>query len=255
MKKTVAITILLVLLMSIFQVVYAADPNIEVNFTGGTEITQDAETVTLIISVGAFTEMPEDPTIAYQAVLEYDKTIFSSVSVEGINNWSARYEEPNILGETVTTGVANTEVAKITLTLNENVEAETTTVKLTSGQISVASTSDLEFEFDTTFEKEITINIVEESEPEENQNDTPNENTAGNTTENTVENATKNETNTTSATNNTSNTTGTTTNNTDNTTASNKLPSTGAEKIALIVVLILGTGIGCLIRYKSIKIK
>ena len=258
MKKTLVITIILLLLMSIGQMSYAAGGDIEVNFTGTTQIAQDAKTVTLTIALGEFTEIPEDATIAYEAVLEYDENIFSAAAIEGINNWTASYEEPNILGETITTGVANTEIAKITLTLKEDAAAGTTTVKLKEGKLSAGSVSQEDFDLDLNFEKEVSITIPEKSKEEENkpeENQVPSGNTVGNTTENTAGNTVANTTENTTGNNTSTPSNLTANNNGDKTAASKILPSTGAGKIALFVVLVLIVGIGCFIRYKSIKIK
>ena len=162
--KILTVSIVSLMIIGLFQISNAAS-NVDVKLTGETEVKQDSKTVTLTISLGDFTEIPENPIMGYEAVLEYDKDIFSSVTVEGLNNWNAQYLDSTqrLIGETVSTGEPNKEIAKITLTLNENAKVGTTSVKLTNGLLTVNDEDSLDFEF----EKEVQITIKEKEQEQE----------------------------------------------------------------------------------------
>ncbi len=244
--------IILLITISIAPLTYAVGETLEINLTGTSQVEQNGNSVELILSLSNVTGFPEEqqkPVIGYEAILDYDESIFSSAEVETLNNWSINYEPTTkrITG-LIDAEIANQQITKITLTLNENVEPGTTTVRLTNGLLTVYD------EFDFEFEKEVTVTIAasdntgDEENPEEN--NTANESTDGNIVGNETENTAG------STTNNTANTTNTSiSGNQDRTTASNSLPKTGMGKIALIVVLVLIIGIGCFARYKSIKLK
>ena len=255
MKKIgIGISILVFLLtISIAQLSYAlfdpGEPVVEINLTGTTQVTQDSNTVELILSlsnVAGFSEDQQNPVIGYEAVLDYDETVFSSATVETLNGWSISYEPTTkrITG-LIDAAITNQQITKITLTFNENVEPGTTTVRLTDGLLSVYDEFDFEFSPEATITIEASSSTGDEENPDEN--NTSNENVAENETGNIVGNT---------ANNNTSNRNNASGNsNSDRTTASSRLPSTGMGKIALIAVIVLIIGIGCLIRYKSIKLK
>ena len=227
--KKIVITIFVVLIIIAMSSLSQAttiekNPNIPITLTGTKEIAQDKNTVDIILSLGEFTDIPEEPLMGYEAILEYDKNIFSSVAVEGLNNWNASYEEDTgrLMGEILTVGEQNKQITKITFTLKENATIGTTTVRLTSGLLTVND------EIDFEFEKEIPITIIEKTE-EEDQNE--NTNSSDNTTEDTTENTEQNETGNTAENEtqtNSSNQNNTVKNaNQDKTTASKKLPKTG----------------------------
>lgn len=244
MKRIVASIIILLMSMCVYQISYAVEGenNIPVNFTGATTVSQDTQTITLTLSVGDFSGISGNVIMGYEAILEYDKNIFSSVTVEGLNNWIAQYDEntQRIEGDT-TAGEPNKDIAKITLTLNENATLGTTPVSLKEGLLSINDDDNL----DTKFEKEIQITIKEIQDEQEGQENTPKE-------DNKPEEASKDTTNTgdTATYGNTA-----IAGNSDKTTTANTLPKTGMVKTATIVFLVLAIGIGCLIRYKSIEIK
>ena len=252
MKKIFISIILLLVVIAMSQFSYAA--NVAIDFSGETEITQDTKTISLILSLGEFSEIPGNPLMGYEAILEYDKTIFSSVKVEGLNDWRADYDDSTgrIIGEALSFGEANKQITQITLTVADNATPGNTTVKLKEGLLTVNDDEELDF----TFEKAAQITIAENNEEDNpNENNVPNENATGNTDENTTGNQTGNQTG--NKTNNNTSTLGNISvkGNEDKTTASKILPSTGIGKIALIVVLVVIIGIGCFIRYKSIKLK
>ena len=247
--KILIVSMISLMMIGLFQVSNAAS-NIDVNFTGETEITQDAKTVTLTISLGDFTEIPKNPIMGYEAVLEYDKDIFSSVAVEGLNNWNAQYLDSTqrLIGETISTGEANKDIAKITLTLNENVTVGTTSVKLTNGLLTVNDEESLDFEF----EKEVQITIKEKEQEQEQGDEEEQKEEEKNTFAGYQIAGSEEKQNSGTASN-----VGSSSSNSskDKTIAEKDLPKTGIAKIAVIMILIATVGIASLIRYKSIKLK
>lgn len=254
MKKIFISIIVLLMTISIYQVSFAVkgQSSIPLNFTGANKISQDTKNITFTVSLGEFTEIPQNPIIGYEAILEYDKNIFSSVTVEGLNNWKADYAEGTgrLLGETLTIGEANKEITKITLTLKDGVEPGTTTVKLKSVLLTV--NDDLDF----NYEKEATLTIekkAEEEQPKEDKNEVPAQNT---TEEDKTKDESKDKTEKEQETDNSKKSNNTQVKaNEDKTTSTKKLPATGMGKVAMIVTVVAIIGIGCLIKYKSIEIK
>lgn len=259
MKKIAISFIILLMAMFIYQTSYAVDAgdgaSIEFNFSGDSKITKGTKTVSYTISLGAFQGI-DNSMMAYSGVLEYDSNVFESVAIEGLNNWSGTYEPSTnrILGETGSNVVAeqNKPIGKITLTLKDDVQAGSTTVRLKNVEV---STKD-EKGFDN-YSVEATLTIEEEPQ-EEPKNETPEENTAGDQNKQEENNNNQAGSLTNSNSNNTSNEANEfqslTSNKTENK-AKTALPKTGTGKIALFVIMIAIVGIGCLIKYKSIETK
>lgn len=247
--KILTVSIVSLMIIGLFQISNAAS-NVDVKLTGETEVKQDSKTVTLTISLGDFTEIPENPIMGYEAVLEYDKDIFSSVTVEGLNNWNAQYLDSTqrLIGETVSTGEPNKEIAKITLTLNENAKVGTTSVKLTNGLLTVNDEDSLDFEF----EKEVQITIKEKEQEQEQGDEEEQKEEEKNTFAGYQIAGSEEKQNSGTASN-----VGSSSSNSskDKTIAEKDLPKTGIAKIAVIMILIATVGIASLIRYKSIKLK
>lgn len=236
MKKMIMkiITIIMALVIILISNIssHAATANIELNLKGETTIPEDQKTVELFLSTGNFTGIEENIVLGYEAILEYDTTMFKSIKVEGLNGWSASYEESTkvLIGD-VATAKANTNITKITLTLKDEIKAnQTGKVKLNNLQLTDGTN-------DFTFNKELAI-TVQDSKTEQN-------NTNTNKTNN---NTTVNKNNTTTISKNATNT--------DKTTANTKIPAAGIRNIFIVIItVILVTGIISLIRYKTIKLK
>ena len=241
MKKVISILLVLFLIFTAVAS-YAAtaeDPstgddtegttaNIEFNLTGDTTIEEGTKTVTLTISLGAFTEVEEGQPLGFEGKLIYDKELFTGANVEGLNGWSASYDSSTnaIIGD-VGSAKANTQIAQITLTVADGVTSGTT------GKVELQNILLTDETNDFTFNKELTVSVEKTADEDQNTTETLNE----------VENtATANKT-----TNN---------NATDNTTAKTSIPKTGVKGIAIITVLIvLIVAIASLVRYKTIKLK
>ena len=246
MKKIITSLIVLLMVIVMYQISYATDTSsVEFNFNGDSKITEGTKTVTYTISVGNFQNIADNAIMGYEAVLEYDSNVFSSASIEGLNDWTAQYTESTkrLLGETRTKAEPNKDIAKITLTLKEDAPVGNTTIKLNNVLLTVNDTDDF------NYTKEATLTI--EAKSEEGKNETT-ENTTGNTTQ---QGETKNQTeNSTSSNTDSSEFQSLTSNKAENKSKS-VLPKTGTAKIALFVVIIAIVGIGCLIKYKSIETK
>jgi len=102
--------------------------NIQFNVTENQIIDIKDKTVTIVISLGDFVGTQDNCVLGYEAILEYDKTVFQSIEIVGLNGWSCDYEDSTkiLLGD-VNAAKANTNIAKIIFTLNDEVE-ETTSV-------------------------------------------------------------------------------------------------------------------------------
>lgn len=65
---------------------------IDLTVTGVTKVETTAKTVTLKIKLGSFIGIDEQISLGYETILDYDTSIFESVTVKGLNGWNAEYE-------------------------------------------------------------------------------------------------------------------------------------------------------------------
>lgn len=237
-KKIIMIMILFTILISGISCCLAAEEtnakNVEINVKGETTIKEGTKTVELILSLGKFTGVEENVPFGYEGKLEYDKNMFESVTVEGLNKWTAEYSSStnNIIGDTAK-ATANTDITKIVLTLKDGIEPGVT------GKIKLNNFLLTDETNDFTFNKEITITMeqkqtsnTEKKEPIEQKGE---------------------------VTNNTQKQSGKTTNvkgKTDTTTVNKNIPKTGSSNVVIgILMVIISIGIFSLIHYKKIKLK
>lgn len=226
MKRKILTIIMIIVMITILGTINSlAAGNIELNIQGETTAKDTEKTIELTLSLGSFTEIEEDIPLGYQGTLEYDENLFEGITVEGLNGWTVNYENSTkvFMGET-DTAKANTQIAKITLTLKDGVTPGT------SGTINFSNILLTDGTNDFTFNKEITVTI--ENEEEDNPSE-GNENEVNNQISGT------NETNTTTGTNISTNSSSIQGSNTDRTTASTRLPSAGLRNILIIAVAIL----------------
>ena len=226
MKKRILIIALVIILMFVFGTINSfAAGNIELNVQGKTTVNSTDDTIELTLSLGSFTDIEEGQPLGFQGALEYDEDMFESIVVQGLNGWTVNYADGTFMGETDVAN-ANTQIAKVTLTLKDAVEPGT------SGKIQFNDILLTDGTNDFTFNKEITVTL--QGEGEEN-NPTEDPATGGNN-ENTTEDDHKN---TNSINKNVStNTTTIQGSNTDKTTASTRLPSAGIKSVLIIAVVI-----------------
>ena len=225
MKKIVSILIIIaiILISNISLGDDSTNKNIELTLNGPTTIKADAKTVELTISIGKFTGIEENAVLAYETILEYDTKMFKSAKVEGQNGWNASYTESTkkILGDT-SSAKANTQVAKITLTLNDGVKGgDSGTVKLTAVDLSDDTTT-----LNKNKELSATITVEKDPEPEQPAEEPKNEEQPK-TEQPAIAKPTATATQTTPAS--TTKTESSTTKNTDNTTTGKVIPKTGSD--------------------------
>lgn len=219
MKKKISILIIaIIIILGILNTCLAvgeeANKSIELNLKGQTTVKESTKTVELIISLGNFTGIQENIVLGYQTELVYDQDMFTSVKVEGLNGWTATYEESTkmLVGEIATpTAKANTDITKIILTLKDGIIPGTTGKFKLNNLILSDGTNDF------TFNKEATIAIEKKIE----------------------EGSNKVNTNTNEKTEVTDKTTSKKGKNTDTTTASTNIPATGTGMMIVVVIFIL----------------
>ena len=290
MKKVITLTtIISVILLGI--VSSYASSNIAVNLTGNTKVKEGTKTIELTLSLGSFTDIKTDEILAvgYETTINYDDTLVKSVAVQGLNSWSATYEgsTKKLIGELDDSAIkqfkANTNIAKITITLKDDLKAGTIgKIKLNDLVLAYGDTKDT---YDFTYNKEVTVTIEANATNSQEQSGTENTGSDKNSDDkNKQENITNNEqqnkdeaktdkttnsidknianTNINSSTKDTIKGNGiekassTQKTNTDKTTATKKIPKTGIKDICIFVtIIIILVGIVCFIRYKNIELK
>lgn len=242
MKKILISFILILLIISFGLLSYkveAEDVNIELSLTPTATINLgDKNTVELTLSLGEFTGIEGNPTLGYEAVLDYDENLIEQVTVQELNGWDVDYVESTkkILG-TVDSAEPNKDITKIVITLKQDIE-ETTLTEVKLNDI-LLTNDENDFEFNLTSK----INIqVPKPEPKKEENKAG-ENKAGITNTN-PDNA------------NSGKPTTTIVSGTDSTLSEKEIPKAGIGNIILIVVIIIAIiGLFSFIRYKTIKIK
>lgn len=226
MKNKIIMTILIIAMILTIGTISSfaeGEANIELKLNGQTTINEDTKTVELTLSLGDFTGVEDGATLGYQATLEYDKNMFQSVEVEGLNGWTANYESSTkvLLGD-VDKANPNTDITKITLTLKDDVQPGT------EGKVQIKNILLTDGDNDFSFNKEVTVKMEEETTtPAEDDNTNNSENNGNATKNNSSINA------------NIANNAGMQSGNTDNTTVqATRLPNTGIENIRLVAIAV-----------------
>ena len=242
-KKIVIFTIIFIMILNLFSIchiVNAEAEKIEVNLTGSPTIKQDTKTIELTLSLGSFNGVQENIVLGYETTVEYDKDMFTNVEVQGLNGWNATYESQTnkLVGELSTaTARANMNITKITLTLKDGIEPETSgTFKLNNLQLTDDD------QVDITVNKSITFTMEKAEEPQQDSEyeNLPTPTQEKETTKVSGEQTAKTSTQKTS----------------ENTQKVSALPHAGIQNYIVITLLIVFiVGVLALIRYKTIKIK
>lgn len=224
-NKIIMIILIIAMILTIGTISSFAEgeANIELKLNGQTTINEDTKTVELTLSLGDFTGVEDGATLGYQATLEYDKNMFQSVEVEGLNGWTANYESSTkvLLGD-VDKANPNTDITKITLTLKDDVQPGT------EGKVQINNILLTDGNNDFTFNKEVTVKMEEEVTTPVEDDNTNNSGNNGNATNNNS-----------SINANISNNAGMQSENTDNTTVqATRLPNTGIENIILVAIAV-----------------
>lgn len=252
MKKIISVIFIIMILIAGTVNVKATDEqakNIELNVSGQTTITEDVKTVELVVSLGSFTGISENIVLGYQTTLEYDTNMFESVAVEGLNGWTATYSpDTNILISDTQNASANTNIAKITLTLKDGVEAGT------SGTINLRNIELTDETNDFTYNRTITVRIEEESNSGDNTNTIQDNTTNTNGQNQTGNSVINNNVSATNTSNSASSLNRTNYSNVDNTTATKVIPKAGMTNILIIGICVVIVA-GIIFKIKSRKIK
>ena len=230
MKTKILIALVVIsIVISLGTINSFAAGNIEMDIQGQTTIKETEKTVELILSLGSFTEIEEGIPLGYQGTLTYDENLFSGITVEGLNGWTVSYESSTkvFMGE-IDVAKANTQIAKITLTIKDGV------ANGTSGKVSFSNILLTDGTNDVTFNKEVTLTFENDTTEENNNQNQENEEIKP-PEENNEESESNKETNSNISTNSSS----IKGSNTDKTTASTKLPAAGLRNILIIAVVIM----------------
>lgn len=256
MKKIISIIFMIIILVVTTTNVNATDEqakNIELNVSGQTTIESDVKTVDLTVSLGNFTGISENIVLGYQTTVDFDTNMFETVTVEGLNGWTATYssDTSTLIGDTQS-AKANTNITKITLTLKDGIEPGTT------GTINLKNIELTDGTNDFTYNKSITVKVEEETE-EPNTNNTGDTNTIqDNTTnankQNQAGNLVDNKVSATNTLNSASGLNKVNSNNVDNTKAVKSIPKAGMTNILIIGICVI-TIAGIIFKIKSRKIK
>ena len=205
-------------------------PNVTLNMTKELETTIDATSITIKLGIGTVQGLEEGTLISFKGILQYDPTIFTEVTVEGLNGYTATYApETQRIVVDPKEAVEATEIASITLTLAEGVDPCTTSITFQTEELT-DWTNDFEL---NTYISAIAIkeNIPEQPEEPEQPNDDQNQ--------------------TPTDPNNTNNTNTPT----DNTIADKDLPKAGMKTLMTLIAIVGIVGVLALVRYKKIQIK
>ena len=209
-------------------------PNVTLNMTEEFTTSVDATSVTIKLGIGTIQNLAEGTLINFRGILQYDTTIFSEVTVEGLNGYTATYApETQRIVLDPKEAVEATEVANITFTLVEGVSPCTTSIKFQVEEFT-DGTNDFELE---TYTSSISIRETTPEQPEQ-PDDTENPDDD--------QNQTPTDSNDTNNTN---------TPKEDNTIADQDLPKAGIKTMIALIAIVAIFGAFALIRYKNIQIK
>lgn len=248
MKKTIGIILIAFMLTVGMLPIYsnAATFNVAMNASvSKTKIDKNDKTVEVILSLGSFSGVAENSTLGYQGTLEFDKTVFESATVTGLNGWTVTYDptkSTTIVGDTAA-AKANTDIAKITLKLNSNLDAGS------KGNIELKNVVLTDGTNEITYNKTFSITLEKKnSENTENKTNTPTNTTNTNTSTNKSNTQTSN--NSATSGNNTNKSNSSLTANT----AITKLPAAGLNNVIILAIVIVFIA-AIIFKFKSRKIK
>ena len=130
--KFIVSTIILMLIISIASAVKAANGSLTVKITPDASKAITDQKVYVTLSLKDFNNVEITWPMAAEGNLEYDKTIFSNVSIEGLNGWSASINQSGKILLDTASVKDNTDIAKISLTIKDSKASFSTDIKVTS---------------------------------------------------------------------------------------------------------------------------
>ena len=154
MKKFQTILFLSILIILIPMYVYGV--NIEFNIYADSQKynVDEKDYIIVKIQLGDFINISDNVPLGYTAIIEYDKSIFESVSITGKNEWNAVFNErTNMIEGDTAKASANTEIAELRFEFNqeEAKQNENTIIKLkeiliTDGNAEIKTERQIEIE-------------------------------------------------------------------------------------------------------------
>ena len=130
--KFIVSTIIIMLIISIASAVKAANGSLTVKITPDASKAITDQKVYVTLSLKDFNNVETTWPMAAEGNLEYDKTIFSNVSIEGLNGWSASINQSGKILLDTASVKDNTDIAKISLTIKDSKASFSTDIKVTS---------------------------------------------------------------------------------------------------------------------------
>lgn len=236
MKKIVSIVLFILIICTMLNV-NASAPASDVGVYANVK-EQSSNKMVIEYGLLNFVEVEEGQAMVITMTLDYDTSVISSVQAQGLNNWSASFEEgtKRLVLET-NSGKANTGVVQLTFNINKSATITSANNKITLKDINISEGENLD-KYDENHTFEISLNNDEENGG----------NTAkpGNNT-NTANNNGSQNGSTNSKTNSISG-------NVDKTVAKNQLPKAGLKNIAIIAIVVIAVAV-VIFKIKSRKIK
>ncbi len=235
MKKIVSIVLFILIICTMLNV-NASAPASDV----GVYANAEKQSSKMVIEYGLlnFVEVEEGQAMVITMTLDYDTSVISSVQAQGLNNWSASFEEgtKRLVLET-NSGKANTGVVQLTFNINQSATINSSNNKITLKDINISEGENLD-KYDENHTFEISLNNDEEN--------------GGNTAK------PGNNTNTANSNGSQNGSTNSKTNsiagNVDKTVAKNQLPKAGLKNIAIIAIVVIAVAV-VIFKIKSRKIK
>lgn len=254
MKKSVKIAVMLIIGIMIIcssKVNAASSDSYKAGISVNKTTIAQGDNIEVVISLKDLNITTGDKGLgAYQATLEYDKSIFEYVGIKGLNSWDTPIYNDGTFATTTSTGEAikkAEEVAKITLKAKTNLTQGETTIKLTN----ITASTGTNTVATANVSKTITVQQTQTGSTNGENNSTgKNDGNSNGTSVGTTSKSTGTSTGTTSKSTDTSTSSSAKSNKsnaTKDTTAQNKiLPKTGKSHIigisiiATILLIILG---------------
>ena len=173
LKFSVSLIVLL-LIVFISTITLAASGLLTVRINPDASKAISDKEVYVTLSLTDFNNVETDWPMAAEGTLEYDKTIFDSVSIEGLNGWSASINTDGTMVLDTNTVTDGEEIARITLKVNDNAGSYETEIKVNS--FSLTNGEDAEGNGNVNIENmnltaKVTVNNPAADDNDENNND------------------------------------------------------------------------------------
>ena len=132
--KFIISTIILLLLVALTTNVFAATGSLTVSFIPDVSNAIRTKEVSVTLSLSNFNNVDTSLPMVATGNLEYDDSIFSNVTIEGLNGCSATLSQENkiLLESPTSSNITEGGIALITLTINDNVTTFSTDITINS---------------------------------------------------------------------------------------------------------------------------